>query len=394
MSETDLSYSQSGVRNKPDTPRFLITLDVGIGDAVAVGLRAIEQMIENDPSATGMIDILCNTLQAQVFAEDPRINRIIETSRVFFPGVLPSQWLRGMVLNSEARHVIRFLRQRHYEAVFPSIVAPGLYFRLHSRIMYPHLLEMAQNFLLKQRRVTLHESTIVRQMVNRYFGKTTLPLLDKSVFLYLSSSHIQKAMKTIELVKNAVSSETEARKVIIVAPDTASAVTRPPIDLLIASLSSVLLAQQEFLIYILPSYTETTRSRQLREALEKDYAQRVFLMASQPKAHLLEIAALMDLADVVITGDTGIMHLAATKKLLRADDERCFSPRNAGKVIALFGGTSPSYFGYSKDTTIVGWGRKEQMDLRPGFFKESYNLRGRNIFDHISSQQVVDAILG
>lgn len=391
MSEAYLSYSQYGVH---DTPRFLITLDVGIGDAVAVGLRAVEQIIANDPLASGTIDMLCNGLQAQVFAEDPRINRIIETSSVFFPGTLPPQWFRGVVLDIEARHVVHFLRQRHYEAVFPSVVAPGLYFRLRSHIMYPRFLEMAQNFLLKRRRVAIHESTIVRQMVNHYFGKTMLsPPLDQRIFLYISSRCVQYAMKIIEHVKKAAPSGVGATKVIVVAPDTASEVTRPPTDLLVASLSSVLAAQQEFIIYILPSYTETTRSRQLWEALEKDHAQRVFLMAAEPKIHLLELTALLDQADIVVTGDTGIMHLAVAQKRLREGDDKRFAPRNVGKVIALFGGTSPDYFGYSRGTTIVGRGRKEQTALRPGFFKEAYNLKGRNLFDHISSQQVIDAIL-
>ena len=45
--------------SKADTPRFLITLDRGIGDADLVGLSAVDQIIQNDPAAYGKIDILC-----------------------------------------------------------------------------------------------------------------------------------------------------------------------------------------------------------------------------------------------------------------------------------------------------------------------------------------------
>lgn len=381
-------------REKPDTPRFLVTLDVGIGDAVALGLRALEQIIENDPLATGAIDVLCNNLQAQVFACDPRINRIIETDKVFFPGIHMSQWLRGIILDSEAAQVVHFLRQRYYEAVFPSVIAPGLYFRLNSHIMYPHLFEMGRNFLELRKRLAIHESAIVKHMVNHYFKKARLAAVqNENVSLYISSNHVQKAMETIETLKERAFIEEKDGEVLIIAPDTASAVTRPPVNLLAATLCSVLAARPKLLVYILPSYTETARSLRLLEVLSKDYPFRAFLMPSEPRAHLLEVAALIDQADIFVTGDTGVMHLAAAHKTIREEDDTRFVPRNSVKMIALFGGTSPSYFGYSKNTTIVGWGRKEQRNLFPGFFKGCYNLKGRNLFDHISSQQVAEAIL-
>lgn len=183
-------------QKKLDTPRFLITLDVGIGDAVAVGLCAVNQIVEDDPLAAGAIDVLCNTLQAQIFANDPRINRIIETSKVFFPGTHITQWLRGIILDPEAAQVIHFLRQRHYEAIFPSIVAPGLYFRLHSHIMYPCLSKMVSNFLAFRRQADLHLSTVVKHIVNRYFAKNTSTVSgDKSIPLYISSERVQRAIQ-------------------------------------------------------------------------------------------------------------------------------------------------------------------------------------------------------
>ena len=98
-------------QEKPDTPRFLVTLDVGIGDAVAIGLSAVNQIIENDPLTAGTIDVLCNELQAQVFESDPRINRIIETDKIFFTGTHITQWLRGITLDPEAAHVIHFFSE-------------------------------------------------------------------------------------------------------------------------------------------------------------------------------------------------------------------------------------------------------------------------------------------
>ncbi len=42
---------------------------------------------------------------------------------------------------------------------------------------------------------------------------------------------------------------------------------------------------------------------------------------------------------------------------------------------------------------ILGSGRKEQTAYRPGIIKESYNPKGRDFFDHISPEQLTEAIL-
>ncbi len=381
-------------QEKPDTPRFLVTLDVGIGDAVAIGLSAVNQIIENDPLTAGTIDVLCNKLQAQVFESDPRINRIIETDKIFFTGTHITQWLRGITLDPEAAHVIHFLRHRSYEAVLPSIVAPGLYLRLHSHILYPQLFEMARFLLAFHKQADIHLSAIVKHMVNHYFRRPT-PIVaqENDILLYISSKHVQKAMRTVATLKEKAPIAVEDCKVLMIAPDTASAVTRPPIDMLIAALSRVLFACPHLIVSILPSYTETHRSCLLQETLSKNYPDRIFLMPAEPRAHLLEITALIDQADIFVTGDTGVMHLAAAHKTLWEGDDMRFAPKNSVKIIALFGGTNPGYFGYGRRTTIVGRGRKEQTALRPGFARVAYNLRGRNIFDHISPQHIADAIL-
>jgi hypothetical protein len=112
----------------------------------------------------------------------------------------------------------------------------------------------------------------------------------------------------------------------------------------------------------------------------------------EPRLSLLETAALIDQAAIFITGDTGTMHLAVAIKKLREED--CgYSPRNSRKVIVLFGGTNPALHGYSKQSIILGRGRKEQAALVPGVFKEAYGGKQRNFFDHIAPQQMADAII-
>lgn len=188
--------------SKADTPRFLITLDRGIGDAVLVGLSAVDQIIQNDPAAYGKIDILCTLFQSQIFKYDPRINRVIQTDKKFSAGPYVTEWLRGITLDAEAAQIMHFLQSRRYEAVLPTVMAPGLYLRLHSHLMYPRVFKLAKNLLLRGAPSEVPVRKFIRQMVNRYFGKD-IPAseLHDEISLYLDVQQIHKAATVIEQMK-------------------------------------------------------------------------------------------------------------------------------------------------------------------------------------------------
>jgi hypothetical protein len=117
------------------------------------------------------------------------------------------------------------------------------------------------------------------------------------------------------------------------------------------------------------------------------------MLPVESKFTLLETAALIDQADIFVTGDTGVMHLAAATKRVVQDQSIPFTPRNSVKIIAIFGGTNPDVWGDSERTLIIGRGRKEQRFFGPGFVKEMYNPKGKDLFDHISSQELATAII-
>lgn len=382
------------LESKPDTPRFLITLDVGIGDAVAMGLSAVDQIIRHDPTAWGTIDVLCNTFQSEVYAYDPRINRIIQTDITFFPSYNVSTWYKAIMLDAKASSVVDFLRGRCYEAVLPSVVAPPLYFGLGSHIMFPDWFKLGNIYLGLHKHEITPLTRVAREMVSRSFGSTLPASIDtEEVLLYIGSEQIQKARKAVATIKERSSIAGEDYQLLVVAPDTASIVTRPPTHLLATALAEALTKCPNLIVSILPSYSEKTASEKLWHALAPSFDGRIFLLSAEPRATLLETTAFIDQADIFVTGDTGVMHLAAATKILKPGDDPGFSPRNALKTIALFGGTSPAYFGYSQRTMIVGRGRKEQMALRPGIFKDSYDPKGRDLFDHITPEQLAQAIV-
>jgi hypothetical protein len=87
------------------------------------------------------------------------------------------------------------------------------------------------------------------------------------------------------------------------------------------------------------------------------------------------------------------MHLAAAMKKIEQPVREELAPRNSVKIIALFGGTHPGLHGYCKRTIVLGRGRKEQVRFAPGVAKDMYNPRGKDLFDHITPDQLTDAIM-
>jgi ADP-heptose:LPS heptosyltransferase len=379
--------------SQPDQGRYLITMGVGIGDAVVVGLSALDQIITNEPEAAGHIDILCNPLQAQLFEEDPRVNRVILTETLFFAGSRISEWPRAIWLDSEGARVARLLRERHYEAVFPAMVAPGLYHALHTRLMYPDLFQLGHDLLTQHAPSDLPAYKLVRHIINRSFDNDAPPeSLPEEIPLYLGTRHIQQAISVRERLIKESSVRQAGPQVLLVAADSNSSVTRPPTRLLAAALAPVLRGYDGLLVCVLPGYTDTAAAGNLKNALLPDFAGRVFTLPAEPKPSLLETAALIDQADLLVTGDTGVMHLAATTRRVRQAGAGLCTPRNAVKIIALFGGSNPDVWGYPQRTTIVGRGRKEQHTFSPGFVKELSRATGKDFFDHISPHQLAEAI--
>jgi ADP-heptose:LPS heptosyltransferase len=372
---------------------FLVMIPMGIGDAVAVGLSAIDQIIKNEPETDGKIDVVCNDLQADIFRHDTRINTIICIDDSFFPALDISSLDIGIVLKPEAIKLIHLLRARHYGGIFPGNTTPCFYRRLHAPIMQMGVLNLFRDYLSLRSHGDLPVSQITRRTVNAFFGnQLPEPAIDEEIPLYITTHHIQKARTVIESTKDQENVSGKHCQLVMVAPDTSSNVTRPPTDLLAGGIAGALRRKHHLAIYILPGYTDRNAARNLYEFLSPDFSGRIFMIPHEPPLSLLETTALIDQAEIFITGDTGTMHLAVAVKRLREEDG-VYSLRNSSKVIVLFGGTNPGLHGYSKQTIILGRGRKEQSALVPGIFKEAYNGKQRNFFDHITPQQLTDAII-
>jgi len=372
---------------------FLVLLPAGIGDAVMIGASVIDQLVKNDPDAYGKIDIACNDLQAELFAYDPRIHSIIHVTASIFAAPAARTWIRGGFLNAESLALLHKINSRRYQAVYPGSTTPFFYKRIHSPIIKMASLNVVKDLLSTRKHAEIPYGNIPRKIINTHFGnKLPEPGTGEAIPLYVSSQAIQKAQANVRSMI-AQAGIPEARgQLLVVAADTSSVITRPPTHLLSTSIADALISSPVLVVCILPGYTDPNTATDLYQELWPHFGPRVCLLPSEPKLPLPELTMLIDQANVFVTGDTGVMHLAVAHKKVREGDNE-YAPMSRVKVIALFGGTNPRLFGYAQQSVIVGKGRKEQTWIVPGMLKEAYFRKRRAWFDHISSQQVTEAIV-
>jgi len=374
-------------------PRLLITMPWGIGDTIAIGLSAVDQVRRNDSQGGAIIDILCNPMQAPIFAHDPRIHKLIVADKNLFPTAAPGTWKRGLFLPSKAAALARQLHRCGYTAVLPFLFSPGFFYLLHAPVLFLNMQETWDVMTALRTFGDVPIQSVVRRAINKGFADKTKPRVDEPIPLYLSPEHLQRARQDAARVMRQAGGQPDSSPWMLVAPDTSSHVTRPPTGLLADALAGALRIRSDLFAMILPGYTDMQAARNLWRALAPSFPDRVTLLPAEPRMALLELAAFIDQSDIFLTGDTSTMHLAATRKMLPYAAHSDLLPRNTVKIIALFGGTHPGFHGYSRRTTIIGRGRMEQTAFAPGIAKEIYHPDGRDFFDHISSGQITEAIL-
>jgi ADP-heptose:LPS heptosyltransferase len=376
------------------TPRLLITMPWGIGDAVHIGSCAVDQITQNDPDGHVTIHILCNHLQAPIFSYDPRLHSVIAVSDDLFPTATRGTWKRGIFLSPEAVQLAKQLRLQQYTAVLPIFFGPTFFALLHTPLLLPTIYEAWRILRMFRASQEISLQQVIRSVINKGFGnQLAAPGVDEPTPLYLCAEHMQKARQYVVQRNIRAGLPQNYRPWLLVAPDTSSVITRPPTSLLAQGIADALEKDARLFVEILPGYTDPQAAYALWHTLALHFPDRTFLMPAHPKLPLLDLAALIDQNDIFITGDTSTMHLAAASKMVSPGASTAVIPQNAVKIIALFGGTHPGLHGYSQRSIIIGKGRKEQTTLAPGIAKEMHRPQKENFFDHISSCQITSAIL-
>jgi hypothetical protein len=133
-----------------------------------------------------------------------------------------------------------------------------------------------------------------------------------------------------------------AAPVVMYNPDTASPFTLMPFDAQAALLGEIVArAPTATAILLGAGHTARGIGERLLAALPTAVQGRVRIV---PRSMPLDVyAALIDFADVFVTGDTGPLHLAAARRYARSG---CYRFRNRTAVLSFFGATPPRMSGY------------------------------------------------
>ncbi|HXL72875.1 MAG TPA: glycosyltransferase family 9 protein, partial [bacterium] len=156
----------------------------------------------------------------------------------------------------------------------------------------------------------------------------------RGVPVTLSDEAVQKAQDFLN--ENNVPKD---KPILFLNPDTASPYTLIPLGYQIRILKEWL--KMDSAVILGASFTHPDMGEKLRAALSREERRRVFTTtASLP---IEAYAALIDSADVFLSGDTGPLHIAAARKVSRSGR---FDFRNKTFVISVFGATPSRMSGY------------------------------------------------
>jgi ADP-heptose:LPS heptosyltransferase len=158
--------------------------------------------------------------------------------------------------------------------------------------------------------------------------------LFKGVTLTLSDAAIRQA-QTILTSENLPRSN----PLILYNPDTASRFTRIPFELQGSIIKQ--LAQLPYVILLGAGHTAKNIGVMLRNLLPPSQRSKVIIIP--PSVPLDCYAVLIDFSDVFITGDTGLLHIAAARKSARS---KYYKFRNKTAIFSMFGASSARIYGY------------------------------------------------
>ncbi len=155
----------------------------------------------------------------------------------------------------------------------------------------------------------------------------------RGVSTYYSDSILNEAMTLIQSLRFC-----STKPVILFNPDTASPYTMLPFDNAVQLVSE--LVQLDAVVWIGAGHTIAGLGNQLRKALSPALRERVFIL---PPVSLSVFSVLIDFSDVLVTGDTAPMHIAASRKIALSSH---YSMRNRTAIFSIFGATISRLSGY------------------------------------------------
>jgi ADP-heptose:LPS heptosyltransferase len=332
--------SQSGLKKVKRFKKFLVVADLNIGDAVIAwnGIYALKEIFPESK-----IDYVVKKSTGNIVNGYPEIDRVYP---IFNGSPYPCKdellALKQIVKNSNYDVILNFSPMIN-KKIF------GNKYVIDYSIMANGLLNNEFNFE-SVNNITYQAYSFIRNIFRDYQSIGQSSDFSGST-IYLPNKAVLRAENF--LISHGL--DPSATKIMI-NPDASSLFTRIPFNLQLQILKR--LSELDCQILLGSGHVEKYIEQRLICALTKSEREKIVII---PRSIELDVyTALIDFADIFITGDTGPLHLAAARKYLQED---LTALRNQTAVFSVFGSTPPRIYGYDSQ--------------KPGFFSANQDAASR-----------------
>jgi ADP-heptose:LPS heptosyltransferase len=308
--------------------RILVIGDLNIGDAINLQ-ASISALRDFFPDAE--IDYMINRAAANLIEGNPEISTLwpIFTNQPFPMG-------------NDVRNIERIVEKYQYNVIFnfcPFFKENGLFPQGQKVINYVAL----ASILMRNEKDSTGKNHVVHQVhqfIHTLFSGRMIPKRKKpfrGITLTLSDSTIEQARHFLKS-NNLFNGD----PLIFYNPDASSPFTRVPLEPQVSILTK--LAQLPYKILLGAGHTAKDIERSLVDPLSLPQRKKITIIP--PSMPLDSYAALIDFADLFITGDTGLLHIAGAHKVARS---KTYTFRNKTAIFSIFGATPARIYGYDSE---------------------------------------------
>jgi ADP-heptose:LPS heptosyltransferase len=315
------------VRRAEKFNRFLVASDLNIGDAV-IALTSVDALRKIFPSAE--IDLLIKKSTEKFVEGNPDISNLYP---VYMGAPFPTE--------SDLSTLAHLAGSKDYDLIinFSPMIEDKIFGKRNVVNFSIMAVEMVRGEGYEE--AINNVSYQGYKFIEKIFHDSVPPGFGDR----FSGANIYLPDKAVESASDFLSGHDVSREkpIIMFNPDASSRFTRMPFDVQSDLLKR--LADFDCDILLGAGHIEKFIGYELIYSLPAEISQKIVIVPSSMEIDVY--AALIDFADVFITGDTGPLHLAAARKFSRDSGK---SLRNKTAVFSVFGGTPPRIYGYDSKT--------------------------------------------
>jgi len=317
--------------------KILVIVDINIGDAVLLQ-NSIEVLRDYFPGAA--IDYMCSRQGGELISE---LNTAAHIYNIFNSGGIPTE--------EDINILIKIIDTNDYDVIFN--LSPFLKRNLFSKetniiqLYIPFSVYVCYMMHIKSK--TMHVSEIICSFFDDFLKplfneKSHSKQLPSGNIVYVSDESIQCAGEFL-LKYNIL----PGNSILMFNPDVTLKYSMIPFDVQVSVLKKIMESEAADYLLIAKAYNYKGIENEILNSLNlksNEIREKIIIIPHMP---LNTFTALIDFCDVFLSGDTGPLHIAASRKKSVSGNKTL---RNRTSVISVIGPTNSAMFCY--DSTLAG----------------------------------------